>query len=68
MTGVQTCALPIFARGATAIYLLTLDGAAFFAKLGYAACERARVPILIAATAEFAGIGPDSTTAMTKPI
>ena len=56
------------ARGATTIYLLTLDGAAFFAKLGYAACERARVPALIAATAEFARLRPDSATAMTKPI
>jgi len=39
------------ARGAEAIYLVTEDGAAFFAKLGYGACVRDRVPAAIAATA-----------------
>jgi amino-acid N-acetyltransferase len=55
------------ARGATVVYLLTLDGAAFFAKHGYVACGRDRVPAAIAATAPFAGAAADATV-MAKQI
>jgi N-acetylglutamate synthase-like GNAT family acetyltransferase len=54
------------ARSATAIYLLTHDGAEFFARLGYAACDRAAVPALIAATSPFAAAGAATATVMTK--
>ena len=56
------------ARGASAIYLLTGELVAFFAKLGYAPCARDRVPAAIAATAQFARLCPASATAMTKQI
>jgi len=54
------------ARGADAIYLLTEDGAPFFAKLGYAPCARDHVPAAIAATALFARHCPASASVMLK--
>ena len=56
------------ARGARAIFLLTMDSAPFFAKRGYAPCERNGVPPAIAATAQFAKLCPASATAMVKRI
>ena len=56
------------ARSANAIYLLTQDNTAFFAKLGYTACDRARVPSLIGATSPFAAPGAAAATVMTKQI
>jgi N-acetylglutamate synthase-like GNAT family acetyltransferase len=54
------------ARGAKTIYLLTHDGAAFFAKLGYAPCDRAAVPAPIAATLPFAA--PGAAAVMMKAV
>jgi N-acetylglutamate synthase-like GNAT family acetyltransferase len=54
------------ARGARAIYLLTVDSAAFFEKLGYASVARARVPAAIAATAQFARLA--AATVMMKQV
>ncbi len=54
------------ARGARAIYLLTVDRVPFFAKLGYAPCTRERVPAAIAATAQFARLCPAAATVMMK--
>ncbi len=54
------------ARGAGAIYLVTGDGAAFFAKLGYAPCGRDRVPAALAATALLTRLCPASATVMVK--
>jgi N-acetylglutamate synthase-like GNAT family acetyltransferase len=56
------------ARGAGAIYLLTGDDVAFFAKLGYAPCAREDVPPAIAATDVFARVCAESATAMVKRI
>jgi len=56
------------ARAARVVYLLTIDMAAFFAELGYAACERQAVPPAIAATPQFAMLCPASATAMVKQI
>lgn len=56
------------ARGARAIYLATTDGAAFFAKLGYTACERDQVPAAIAAAPLFARLCPAAATVMTKKL
>lgn len=54
------------ARGARAIYLATTEGSGFFAKLGYAACERDRVPAAIAAAPLFARLCPAAATVMMK--
>jgi N-acetylglutamate synthase-like GNAT family acetyltransferase len=54
------------ARGARAIYLLTGDSVEFFTKLGYAPCERTRVPAAIAATGQFARLA--AATVMMKQI
>ena len=56
------------ARGASAIYLLTIDAVSFFAKRGYAPCGRDGVPAAIAATAQFARLCPASATVMVKPV
>lgn len=56
------------ARGARAMYLVTQGDDAFFAKIGYARCEREQVPQAIAATPLFARLCQASATAMVKPI
>ena len=56
------------ARGARAIYLLTMDSASFFAKRGYAPCARTGVPPAIAATMQFAKLCPASAAAMVKRV
>jgi N-acetylglutamate synthase-like GNAT family acetyltransferase len=55
-------------RGARTIYLLTETSAEFFTGLGYAPCQRDRVPAAIAATAQFVRLCPASATVMAKPI
>jgi N-acetylglutamate synthase-like GNAT family acetyltransferase len=56
------------ARGASAIYLLTRDFVAFFAKLGYAPCGRERLPPAIAAAGPFAQPRFADATAMVKQV
>jgi N-acetylglutamate synthase-like GNAT family acetyltransferase len=56
------------ARGASAIYLLTRDFVAFFAKLGYAPCGRDRLPAAIAAAGPFAQASLADGTAMVKQV
>jgi len=56
------------ARNARAVYLLTTDAAAFFARLGYAPCGREDVPPAIRATAQFATLCPQTATVMCKDL
>ena len=50
-------------RGA-GVYLLTTTADRYFAKLGFAAVDRAAVPAEIRASPEFASICPDDATVM----
>lgn len=54
--------------GVRAVYLLTTDAAAFFARLGYAPVDRADAPEAIRATAQFSSICCSSATLMRKVI
>lgn len=54
------------ARGARAIYVLTTSEQDFFANLGYAKCDRTRVPAAIRTTAQFASLCPATATVMMK--
>ena len=56
------------AHNCRAVYLLTATEAGFFRRLGYAACERTKVPAAIRATAQFSALRPASATAMVKRI
>lgn len=56
------------ARGLEALYLLTTTAADFFAARGYAAVARTDAPPEIAATSQFAGLCPSSSTVMKKRI
>ena len=53
-------------RRCRAIYLLTISGAAFFERLGYAACDRADVPPAVRASQQFAVLCPASAAVMVK--
>lgn len=53
-------------RGVKTLYLLTTTAAEFFARLGYEAVARSEAPAAIAATAQFAGLCPASSTFMRK--
>ena len=55
------------AAGVTALYLMTTDAAAFFARLGYAPIARAEAPAGIRATAQYSTICR-SATLMRKPL
>jgi BolA protein len=50
--------------GAAAAYLLTTQSAEFFARLGFTAIDRAKVPAPIAATSQFSGTACASAQAM----
>jgi amino-acid N-acetyltransferase len=50
------------------LYLLTISAADFFAKLGYTILTRAEAPKAIAATTQFAGLCPASSTFMVKDL
>ena len=56
------------ARGASAIYLLTRDFVAFFARLGYAPCGREHLPPAIAAAGPFGEPRFADATAMVKQV
>jgi N-acetylglutamate synthase-like GNAT family acetyltransferase len=49
-----------------AIFLLTTSAQELFARLGYAAVDRATVPAAIRATTQFASLCPDTATVMMK--
>lgn len=53
-------------QGVKTLYLLTTTAASFFARLGYVAAPRSAAPAAIAATAQFAGLCPASSTFMCK--
>lgn len=53
-------------QGVKTLYLLTTTAAAFFARLGYEAIPRSEAPAAIAATSQFAGLCPSSSTFMRK--
>jgi protein-tyrosine-phosphatase/N-acetylglutamate synthase-like GNAT family acetyltransferase len=52
------------ARGLASVFLLTTTAPGFFAALGFASCERERVPVEIRATPEFADVCPSSAACM----
>jgi amino-acid N-acetyltransferase len=53
-------------HGTEALYLLTMDAAAFFAKLGYRAFDRQAVPSGIQATEEFRTLCPATAQCLCK--
>lgn len=56
------------ARGARAVYLLTLTAGAFFRHQCYRDADREAAPPFIRATREFAGICPASAVFLRKPL
>lgn len=48
------------------LWLLTVSARPFFEDLGYAVCERDKVPSAIRTTEEFSTLCPDSAVVMTK--
>lgn len=56
------------ARGIRKLYLLTTEGASFFAALGYVPCRRDDVPAPIRATAQFAALCPQTAVVMSKDL
>jgi N-acetylglutamate synthase-like GNAT family acetyltransferase len=56
------------ARQVRGLYLLTTDGVAFFARLGYVPCRREDVPVSVCASAQFAVLCPASATVMRKEL
>jgi len=55
-------------QGVKALYLLTIDAAAFFTRLGYQEIARSEAPAAIIRTAQFAGLCPSSAHCMRKPL
>jgi N-acetylglutamate synthase-like GNAT family acetyltransferase len=53
-------------RGCGAVWVLAAGLQAFFARLGYAVCERSAMPESIRRTASFSRLDPDSTDALVK--
>lgn len=51
-----------------ALYLLTTDRVAFFARMGYAPCRREDVPAAVRASAQFAVLCPSTAAVMRKPL
>jgi len=56
------------ASGARSVFLLTTTVPEFFARLGYAAADRAMAPPTIQGTQQFAGLCPSSATFMMKKL
>jgi amino-acid N-acetyltransferase len=63
---VDTLETEAAARKCRAIYLLTGSQADFFARLGYAACQRADVPDPIRGSEQFASLCPANAVVMLK--
>jgi N-acetylglutamate synthase-like GNAT family acetyltransferase len=53
-------------HGCQNLWLITMDAADFFARLGYARCERAVVPDAIRESVQFATLCPDSADVLMK--
>jgi N-acetylglutamate synthase-like GNAT family acetyltransferase len=56
------------AHGCVAVYLLATAETDFFAQMGYAACDRDRVPVAIRESEQFASLCPPAAIAMVKRI
>jgi amino-acid N-acetyltransferase len=56
------------ARGVTALYLLTTTAERYFAREGFQAIGRDRVPAAVRTSAEFGSLCPASAACMWKPI
>jgi len=56
------------ARGVTALYLLTTTAERYFAREGFRAVGRDRVPAGVRASAEFGSLCPASAACMWKPV
>ena len=56
------------AAGAQRIWLLTMDAAPFFARLGYAESARDKAPAAIQATEQWRLLCPATAVAMCKPL
>jgi N-acetylglutamate synthase-like GNAT family acetyltransferase len=56
------------AAGAQRMWLLTMDAAPFFARLGYAECARDQVPAVIQGTAQWRLLCPASAVRMSKQL
>jgi len=56
------------ANGIRTLYLLTTTASAFFADRGYETLPRDQAPAAIAATAQFSGLCPGSSTFMRKAL
>ena len=65
---VETLETEAAARRCRAIYLLTTSQSEFFARLGYALCERDDVPEGIRASSQFATLCPASADVMIKRV
>lgn len=55
-------------HGCANLWLITIDAADFFERLGYARCERTVVPQAIRETAEFATLCPASADVLMKKL
>jgi amino-acid N-acetyltransferase len=55
-------------HGCRSLWLITSTAADFFARLGYARCERAVVPPAIRETAEFSTLCPASAEVLMKQL
>lgn len=53
-------------QGIKTLYLLTTTASEFFARLGYEVIPRSEAPAAVAATAQFSGLCPASSTFMRK--
>lgn len=56
------------AQNIRALYLLTTGAQRFFERFGYRVEQRCATPLAIRATAQFAGLCPESAVVMVKPI
>jgi N-acetylglutamate synthase-like GNAT family acetyltransferase len=57
-----------FVHGACNLWVITTSAAEFFARLGYARCDRTAVPAVIAATTEFSALCPASADVLMKRV
>jgi amino-acid N-acetyltransferase len=54
--------------GTQAVYLLTLDAADYFSRMGFEPVERSSVPMAVQETAEFSQLCPTSATVMCRRV
>lgn len=63
---IAACEAHAMRRGCVRLYLLTLDAAGYFARLGFEAVPRTHAPEAISATAEFSRLCPGSAVLMRR--